>query len=412
MSNDVLISCENVGKKFCRDLKKSLWYGVKDSASKFFKPRTSSRDSHLASDSDLRPGEFWANKDINFELKRGECLGLIGRNGAGKTTLLKLLNGLIKPDSGKITMRGRVGALIALGAGFNPVLTGRENIRVNGAILGMSQTQILDRLEEIVEFAELNEFIDSPVRNYSSGMTVRLGFAAASLLVEPDVLILDEVLAVGDSAFRHRCYSKVNQLMQHSAVILVSHSMEHIAQCATSVGLMQKGKMTTYVDTNEGIEAYNTINASSSKLDEQESTKALLAPVTRAEVSLSDTKLSYGEKLTVTFEVESTSAVDEVELFFTALDLNQRPAMCWNSVRSGIEMSLRAGKQVIAFTIDPLCLHDGQYHWNVMLGRKNTVERFVWISRGGEFSVSSSFRPLSNTPYLPFSNECQIKPMA
>ena len=117
----------------------------------------------------LRTGEFWANKDINFELKRGECLGLIGRNGAGKTTLLKMLNGLIKPDAGCITMKGRIGAMIALGAGFNPILTARENTYVNGSILGLSRKQIADCLDEIIEFAELQEFIDAPVRTFSSG---------------------------------------------------------------------------------------------------------------------------------------------------------------------------------------------------------------------------------------------------
>ena len=411
--SETLITCENVGKKFCRDFKKSLWYGVKDSSAQFFNRRSSSRDSGnsslVANSLELRSGEFWANKDITFELRRGECLGLIGRNGAGKTTLLKLLNGLIKPNCGRITMHGRIGALIALGAGFNPVLTGRENIFVNGSILGMSQSQILDRLDEIVEFAELHEFIDSPVRNYSSGMNVRLGFAAASLLVEPDILILDEVLAVGDSAFRHRCYSKVSQLMKHSAVILVSHSMEHIAQCATTVGLMQKGEMTSYNDTNEGIESYNKVNASQSTHDIRPSVKSLLDPVTKADVELASRKLDFGDQLTVTFNIESSEPIADVELFFSAIDLNQRPTMTWSSVRSGLEMNLIAGRQRISVTIDPLLLHDGEYQWNFMLGRKNTLDRFVWISGGGDFSVNSPYRPLSNTPYLPVSSHCEVE---
>src|SRR5210317_2241023 len=179
--SDVLIKVENVSKKFCRDLKKSLWYGVKDIAGEL-SGRGTSRNA-------LRPGEFWSVKDISFELKRGECLGLIGANGAGKSTLLKMLNGLIKPDQGRISMRGRVGALIELGAGFNPILTGRENIYVNGAVLGFTKEEISRKFDEIVEFAELDEFINTPVQNYSSGMKVRFGFAVAAQM-EPDILLI------------------------------------------------------------------------------------------------------------------------------------------------------------------------------------------------------------------------------
>ena len=163
----------------------------------------------------LRDGEFWAVNDVSFELRRGECLGLIGHNGAGKTTLLKMLNGLIKPDAGSITIRGRVGALIALGAGFNPILTGRENIYINGSVLGLSKKEIDGKIDEIIDFAEIGEFIDSPVQNYSSGMSVRLGFSIASSL-SPDVLILDEVLAVGDIGFVIKCLNRVRQLLLDS----------------------------------------------------------------------------------------------------------------------------------------------------------------------------------------------------
>src|SRR5207247_3909683 len=181
--SNVLVRAEGVSKKFCRDLKKSLWYGVKDMASELlpFGSKQQSEKSYSVSgphngdsptnngktnrfqSSLLRPGEFWAVSDVSFELKRGECLGLIGGNGAGKTTLLKMLNGLIKPDKGRIEMRGRVGALIALGAGFNPILTGRENIYVNGSVLGLTKREIDDKIEEIIEFAELRECIHSPV---------------------------------------------------------------------------------------------------------------------------------------------------------------------------------------------------------------------------------------------------------
>ena len=232
-SDDILVCVEGVGKKFCRDLKKSLWYGMKDIGAELL-PGSRDLERHAT----LRPGEFWAVDDVSFELRRGECLGLIGRNGAGKTTLLKMLNGLIKPDKGRIEIRGRVGALIALGAGFNPILTGRENIYVNGSVLGLRKREVDSKLEEIVEFAELAEFIDSPVQTYSSGMAVRLGFSIAAAL-EPDVLFVDEVLAVGDSAFRVKCYNKIMGLRERMATIFVSHSMPQVAKLST-IGLVLK----------------------------------------------------------------------------------------------------------------------------------------------------------------------------
>jgi lipopolysaccharide transport system ATP-binding protein len=246
--SDVLIKVENVSKKFCRDLKKSLWYGVKDIAGELSR-RGISRDA-------LRPGEFWSVKDISFELKRGECLGLIGANGAGKSTLLKMLNGLIKPDQGRISMRGRVGALIELGAGFNPILTGRENIYVNGAVLGFTKEEIGRKFDEIVEFAEINEFIDTPVQNYSSGMKVRLGFAVAAQM-EPDVLLIDEVLAVGDIGFRVKCLNRISELLAQSAVIFVSHAMPQIARICTHTMLMKKGQSLLFTPgTSQAIDLY------------------------------------------------------------------------------------------------------------------------------------------------------------
>src|SRR5210317_171061 len=156
---DTLVKVEGVSKKFCRSLKKSLWYGMQDLGNEVIGRRH-------GGNGELRNNEFWAVDDVSFELKRGECLGLIGANGAGKSTLLKMLNGLIKPDKGRIEMNGRVGALIELGAGFNPILTGRENIYVNGAVLGFTKEEISRKFDEIVEFAELDEFINTPVQNY------------------------------------------------------------------------------------------------------------------------------------------------------------------------------------------------------------------------------------------------------
>lgn len=220
MSDDVVIKVDKVSKKFSRSLKHVMLYGMQDIARNII---------GLSSNSGkLRNGEFWAVKDVSFEVKKGETIGIIGLNGSGKSTLLKMLNGIFMPDKGKIEIRGRVGALIEVGAGFHPMLTGRENIYINGAILGMSKKEIDKKFDDIINFADIGDFIDSPVKHYSSGMYVRLGFAVA-VHCEPDILLIDEVLAVGDEEFRRKCMSKLNEFKSaEKAIVLVSHSMELI----------------------------------------------------------------------------------------------------------------------------------------------------------------------------------------
>jgi ABC-type polysaccharide/polyol phosphate transport system ATPase subunit len=247
--SDTLIKVENVSKKFCKNLKRSLWYGIKDLGKELSCLPNNGTDQ-------LRKSEFWAVKDISFELKRGACLGLIGPNGAGKTTLLRILNGLIKPDRGRVEMHGRIGALIALGTGFNPLLTGRENIYVNASVLGVTKKEIDAKLDEIVDFAELSDFIDTPLQNYSSGMQVRLGFAVAANL-NPNILLIDEVLAVGDLAFRVKCLNHIQKLLKSGiSVILVSHDLYHIQAVCTYALLIENGEITVQGKPDHAVSHY------------------------------------------------------------------------------------------------------------------------------------------------------------
>jgi lipopolysaccharide transport system ATP-binding protein len=246
---DTLIKVENLSKKFCLDLKTSLWYGLKDISKEM-------TGRERKDNNQLREKEFWAVKDISFEVKRGECLGLIGRNGAGKSTLLKMLNGLIKPDTGRIEIHGRIGALIELGAGFNPILTGRENIFNNAAVLGFTKEETLQKIETIIDFSEIRDFIDTPVQNYSSGMKVRLGFAVAAQM-EPDILLIDEVLAVGDMGFTHKCLNKIDEIFNQTAIIFVSHSMPLVSRICTELIVMTKGEAVFQsMDVSKGISHY------------------------------------------------------------------------------------------------------------------------------------------------------------
>jgi lipopolysaccharide transport system ATP-binding protein len=259
--NEILVEVKGLSKKFSRGLKRGMWYGLKDIANSMLGFKGKRKE--------LRKEEFWAIKDINFQLRRGECLGLIGRNGAGKSTLLKMLNGLIRPDEGSITMRGKVGALIELGAGFNPILTGRENIYINGQILGFSKKEIDDKMNAILNFAEIGEFIDSPIQNYSSGMKVRLGFAIAAQM-EPDVLIIDEVLAVGDLGFILKCFNTIDSLLRNTAVLFVSHAMPQVSRICTSVMVLENGR-TIYLDSDvpKGIDIYYSRFPGKDKQDNQ-----------------------------------------------------------------------------------------------------------------------------------------------
>lgn len=287
--SDTLITVDNVSKKFCRSLKKSLWYGVKDMGAEFF----GRSNSH----NELREGEFWANKDISFEVKQGESIGLIGHNGAGKTTLLRMLNGLIKPDKGNIEIRGRMQALIALGAGFNPILTGRENVYVNAAVLRISKTEVDRKFDEIVDFSGIGEFIDAPVQSYSSGMVVRLGFAVASNM-EPDILLVDEVLAVGDSEFQRKCQEKINSLVENGvALIIVSHNMNHVYHICKKSICLESGKILFYGNTVDAIKMYENKSLSSCYIDEdslERTFQIALGPVksSTGEIIISDIRIS------------------------------------------------------------------------------------------------------------------------
>lgn len=253
MNNDIVIKADNISKKFCRTVRHIMTYGAADITRDFFGIRSKTEE--------LRDGEFWAVSDVNFELRKGETLGIIGHNGSGKSTILKMLNGIYMPDRGKVEINGRVGALIEVGAGFHPMLTGRENIYINGAILGMSKKETDEKYNEIIEFADIGDFINSPVRHYSSGMFVRLGMAIAVSL-QPEILLIDEVLSVGDLSFQNKSMRRLAEIREKAnAVVFVSHNLEHIKTLCQKVILLDRGKIVFYGDTGNAIEDYKELSA-------------------------------------------------------------------------------------------------------------------------------------------------------
>ncbi len=243
----VLLQIEGVSKKLCKNLQLSLRYGLKDIGAQMF---------GLQMSQDLRKEEFWALKDVSFDLKQGECMALLGQNGAGKSTLLRLISGIMKPDAGDIKLYGSAKGIVSLGAGFDQFLTGRENVYVNGALLGFSTKEIDAIYNDIVNFAETEEFMNTPVKYYSSGMTVRLGYAIAAQ-VKPDILIVDEVLAVGDEAFKEKCLNRIKEHLKIGAVIIVAHQLNLLKRVANRCLILEKGKVIEELsDVEAGIEQF------------------------------------------------------------------------------------------------------------------------------------------------------------
>ncbi|MDY6987006.1 MAG: ABC transporter ATP-binding protein [Thermodesulfobacteriota bacterium] len=385
-SGEVLIKADNVSKKFCRRLKRALWYGLNDLTSELL----GRSNSH----GDLREGEFWAVYDASFELRRGQCLGLIGRNGAGKSTLLKMLNGLIKPDKGRIEMRGRVGALIELGTGFNPVLTGRENVYVNAAVLGIAKAQVHKKLNSIIEFAEIGDFIDMPVQHYSSGMRVRLGFAVAAQM-EPDVLLIDEVLAVGDLGFKIKCLNAVSDLLKNSAVIFVSHTMQWISSICTKLIVLDDGNVEYFDnDVPAGINYYHTkftapipniLGSGKARVSDIQISNGYRRA--RGEESL---LLNWGDDLSIDMSIHFDSSAIQPVIKLFVLDAKLTPiAECFSEF-SGLRITPKTFNR-INLQLTNLRFSMGTYSITIVLIDLSNMEVLSRIDGAAHFKVRGTY---------------------
>jgi lipopolysaccharide transport system ATP-binding protein len=248
LSNDVVISCENLGKRYR--------LGERESYKTLRDLLSAKVASPFRSVSTKKHGSVWALDDVSLDIKRGEVVGIIGHNGAGKSTLLKILSRITKPTRGSAEINGRVGSLLEVGTGFHPELTGRENIYLNGAILGMRKSEIERKFDEIVAFAEVEKFIDTPVKRYSSGMYVRLAFGVAAHL-ETEVLLVDEVLAVGDAQFQKKCFAKINEIGKDGRTILfVSHNMAAVRSICREAVVLDRGRVVAHGAIDETVDKY------------------------------------------------------------------------------------------------------------------------------------------------------------
>jgi len=369
MQSDVLVSVEHVSKKYCKSIKRSMAYAVADITRNLF--RMSTKPDRL------RPAEFWAVDDVSFEMRRGESVGLVGPNGSGKTTLLQLINGIFWPDKGRVTVRGRVGALIAVGAGFHPMLTGRENIYVNAAILGMTKAEVQKKFDAIVEFADIGDFLDTPVKYYSSGMFVRLGFAVAAHC-EPDILLVDEVLAVGDAKFQRKCLNRLTELRKQGvSFILVSHNMQSVEGVATKGIALRHGKVVYEGDVTEAIAKYELMMLREGAELEvpvesvQDDPTALVLVKKYPGYGTDEVKVHkmhvldangspqklFSSEDTVTVAATVTSEVrDNVRLLVNFI--NERGLMCLGTTQA---VGIEPGRWRILLRFDPIQLSTGRY---------------------------------------------------
>ncbi|MEO5715658.1 MAG: ABC transporter ATP-binding protein [Luteolibacter sp.] len=338
-----------------------------------------------ARENNAKTEEFWAVRDVSVEIKRGDMVGIIGRNGAGKSTLLKLLSRITEPTRGKISLRGRVASLLEVGTGFHPELTGRENIFLNGAILGMSRVEIKRKFDEITAFAEIDKFLDTPVKRYSSGMYVRLAFAVAAHL-EPEILIVDEVLAVGDAEFQKKCMGKMGDVSsQGRTVLLVSHQMPAIQNLCNRCILMDRGQLIQEGKTDDIVNAYMSkgaelatggladrkdragkgdIRVTSIDLRDQSGEKILEA------IAGNNTVLSLGYEVKDGKDLESCIVCVEIckdmkKFFALSSDLVDRRKLTLS------------GKGRIDFMIPEWPLSGGTYHVNIYIESEKVMQDYL-----------------------------------
>jgi ABC-type polysaccharide/polyol phosphate transport system ATPase subunit len=319
--------------------------------------------------------EFWALRDITFSIKRGEVLGLVGPNGAGKSTLLKILSRVTVPTSGSFVVQGRLGALIEIGAGFHPELTGRENIALNGVILGMSRREIESKFDRIVAFAELERFIDTPIKYYSSGMQMRLGFSVAAH-TDPDVLLIDEILAVGDASFQVKCANKIAELKeQDKTIILCSHTLSNITDHAKSVLWVEAGRVRMLGETDAVLDAYlehvtAAMNAEVESAHKEETTTgeglaSIHQVVTLNEAEQRQTRFDRGDRVLIDITYSAEQPLPGAVFGVSVQDIQGNALGGVVTDPDSVKVTSPVERGVLRLTLDPILFNRGVYTLNV-----------------------------------------------
>jgi lipopolysaccharide transport system ATP-binding protein len=369
-----VIRVENVSKRYRIALVRQRYHTLRDGIA------DSVRSLFYRNGRNHQEDTFWALRDVSFEVKTGEVVGVIGRNGAGKSTLLKILSRITEPTSGFAEIRGRVGSLLEVGTGFHPELTGRENIYLNGAILGMKKGEIDRKFDEIVAFSEVENFIDTPVKHYSSGMHVRLAFAVAAHL-EPEIVIIDEVLAVGDMAFQRKCLGKMEDVArQGRTVLFVSHNMTTVQTLCKRGILLGNGMVSVDGDVTEAVNTYlRTLEQTAGENISQRTDRRGKGRIRLLKVQICDANdcpsaiLVTGRPARFIFYV--SAVLPQMSCIFTLYDQNGSPVTSFNSALHGAEDSHNPtiGSKFLC-DVDELPLVPGRYRMNIAIVSNGELE--------------------------------------
>ena len=334
----------------------------------------------------LAEREFWALQDVNFSVPRGQAFGIVGSNGAGKSTILKILSGIMRPTRGTVSVQGRLSALIEVSAGFHPDLTGRENIYLNGTILGMTRAEIRERFDAIVAFSGLEEFLDMPVKRYSSGMFARLGFSVAAH-VQPDLLVVDEVLSVGDYLFQQKCLERMNEIMSSGAtVVFVSHNLRAVSTlCAQSL-LLERGRVVTIGPSNEVIKAYLSRGRAARSAEPDRGIR--ITDVVLGSPGSSQVEFESGDYLDITIEASAQAPHHDMSVVLAIVDDNQYAVFdtCTQRLGAG-PLSIDSNETLRCTFRVHLRLAQGTYHVNAYLHRYVTNQPYERWLRAATFFV-------------------------
>jgi lipopolysaccharide transport system ATP-binding protein len=358
------------------------------------KARDFARGRQIVQGDDIE--EFLALDDVSFSVKQGEVLGIVGRNGAGKSTLLKILSRITEPTKGRVTLRGRVSSLLEVGTGFHPELTGRENIFLNGAVLGMTRQEIRNKFDEIVAFAEVEKFLDTPVKHYSSGMYVRLAFAVAAHL-EPEILIVDEVLAVGDSEFQRKCLGKMNEVSRSHGrtVLFVSHNMDAVLKLCTRAVHLEGGRVRDIGDARDIVPSYLNSQPTSPRIvdlvagREKIALNAKARLISASPASTNDSwSIPFGTQPSLDITIGVSPPVDQIELAVAVLTSSGLELATWTNYCNKTKLNVQEGPNTFRVSFEHLRIRPGQYYFGIALGAGRGFE--VWIPDAVSFEVTSS----------------------
>lgn len=385
MNSEIAIAIENLGKRYnvdrLRNSKDGLRHAIEAALRSPFATFSKRLKAHQSR-------EFWALRGVSLQVQRGEVVGIIGNNGAGKSTMLKLLSRITEPTEGRISIHGRVASLLEVGTGFHQELTGRENIFLNGAILGMSRAEIMSKFDEIVEFAEIGEFLDTPVKRYSSGMYVRLAFAVAAHL-EPEILIIDEVLAVGDAAFQRKCLGKMSNFAQGGRTVLfVSHNLEAVRTLCQRVIWLKGGRIHQDGPAEEVVESYFNAVSSEYSFSSQndEYGFSVKGVVLKDAAGRESVQFSPGEDMTVEIDYLAERPIETPYVILAIYGIN---GSCFtaNMLLDGNRPGSFEGRGKVACTFKALPIFPQSYSIKMSIRTKNGNDRILDYSDVAFFNV-------------------------